>query len=95
MMFGTTAVFFNASEKDDAITSGTYRFFGEGSRSVASAGHTILQHEFVCPGGEKIEDLHHEDMAGTLKECSINDSGKVRKLSHIEINALVTYFKSL
>lgn len=94
MMLATTAVFFNASEKGES-SGAVYKFHGEGSRSVASAGHAILNHKLDCPGGERVEDLHHDDMADALKGCSINDSGKVRKLSFIEINALVTYFKTL
>lgn len=97
LMLASVAVFFNAS-KVPSSSSGKYKYFGEGASSVVSAGETIYRgNEMLCPGGESAEDFYEEEMKTRLSECLILDSnsGRKRKLSHIEVNAIATFLKTL
>lgn len=93
-MLATIAVFFNASKVSNS--SGAYKYFGEGASSVVSAGETIYKNnDLQCPNGESAEDFYEEEMKERLRECFIDNSGRKRKLSHIEVNAVATFLKTL
>ena len=53
--------------------------------------------EILCPDGMDAEDFYEEELKERLSECSIVDSksGRKRKLSHIEVNAVSTFIKTL
>lgn len=94
LMLATVAVFFNASRIADS--SKEYKYFGEGASSVVSAGEAMYKNNDIqCPNGERADEFYEEELKERLRECFIKDSGRKRKLSHIEVNAIATFLKTL
>ena len=96
LVMATITIFFNASRISDSPEP--YKYFGDGASSVVSAGETIYKNDkFRCPNGESAEDFYEEELKERLRECSLGDSnsGKKRKLSHVEVNAVASFLKTL